>query len=336
MKSTVFVTIPIIAGAALLLAAGLALLIYFLVYKRRINRAVRGEGEAHAMPAPRGVAATVAAVVCAACLVALFVLVFGIRRDLAALSARLTASVSELDQRVLPLEEAGGVFETLDMHCAELDLKAHRMTVEFSAVPRVAPDDGVVRILFGGAEAELRKNGELYFGSASFDPVFGLAYEARAQYTANGAQVTRPLLFSMHSCLDGLVPQVRFELGDGSSAYEPEDGKTAVKLDGEVFYGLYRGRVEAAALEIGAGGSVFETRDVTSLFRESEGGYSAHLHVDGVYDTHGEELSVVLQLMASDGLVYRAELAACTPGRLVTLASRFASAYTPEGEMLLP
>ena len=63
---------------------------------------------------------------------------------------------------------------------------------------------------------------------------------------------------------------------------------------------------------------------------------TSHLHVDGVYDTHGEELSVVLQLMASDGLVYRAELAACTPGRLVTLASRFASAYTPEGEMLLP
>lgn len=79
-------------GTALLLAAGLALLIYFLVCKRRINRAVRGETEARAMPTPRGVAATVAAVVCAACLVALFVLVFGIRRDLAALSERLMAS----------------------------------------------------------------------------------------------------------------------------------------------------------------------------------------------------------------------------------------------------
>ncbi len=42
------------------------------------------------------------------------------------------------------------------------------------------------------------------------------------------------------------------------------------------------------------------------------------------------------RLTASDGLVCRAELASCTPGRLVTLASRFASAYTPEGEMLLP
>ncbi|MBR6429066.1 MAG: hypothetical protein IKS43_05360 [Clostridia bacterium] len=33
-------------GAALLLAAGLALLICFLVCKRHINRAVRGEAEA--------------------------------------------------------------------------------------------------------------------------------------------------------------------------------------------------------------------------------------------------------------------------------------------------
>lgn len=164
--------------AAAIIGAGV-LLIYFLVYKLTINKAVTAQsgGIKHKMPAPSSAAKTVIAVALTVLIVAVWIDIRSLKDAIENIGGRddsLSQRVIGLESEIYSLNEKlnreQSIFTKVDISYGKLDIKNHSVKISVSASPKSCTEEAELNIILGDNVIGLSKVGAgLFSGEIEVD-----------------------------------------------------------------------------------------------------------------------------------------------------------------------
>lgn len=168
--------------ASAIIGAGV-LLIYFLVYKLTINKAVTAQsgGVKHKMPAPSSAAKTVIAVALTVLIVAVWIDIRSVKEEALNIYSGLVQQMQNLESKVGYLESMinsvsdelkseKSIFTSVDISYGKPDVKNHSAKITVNAAPKSCTDEAEISIRMGDSSVKLAKIGTgMYSGEIEVD-----------------------------------------------------------------------------------------------------------------------------------------------------------------------
>jgi len=219
--------LPLFILAALIIGV----IIYFICYKRRINRALEGQESGAHMPM-----ASMETVVKVVVVIGALVMYSSLSSKITALQNDLTNTRNELTNEIMVLnyeldeleeqlkKEASMVSECT-YEFGEIDTKEHQVEVRFSVVPKSYSEDTKLSLDFRGETIALTNNGGGTFTGSKTFPIFEYVYEESVLHITEGDVTKTELLEEVpmgslcYECmpmLDVLSNSFRYEPGKGT------------------------------------------------------------------------------------------------------------------------
>lgn len=209
----------VVVFAALLALAGVAYLLYYFFYLKRVNRALKKAGHNWPIAEPRLAAKVILGIGAAACVLGLLFWTWRLQDRLDDMVeseeslryevANLRTEAERRHQELLEEIRAGNSqFSNCSYHVQKADIPGKELTVRLTAVPKELSETAEASLSVGGQTGPLDWNGGGFFeGSFPLDPFGPLEQEAVLSVTDGG--VTRS-------------EAVRIDLSDWRGSYFPE------------------------------------------------------------------------------------------------------------------
>lgn len=221
---------------------GLALLIYFLVYKASINKTLTNpdsEKRVKKMPALSSIAYIVIAIAVLAVIVGVWLDMRAAVEEVSGLYSSLSGQVfqleanlqEEIDSVADRLQKEKSLFTSVDISYGKPDYKNHSVKLTVNAVPKVGTEDTRVSVQLGdNYTVKLKKVGEgLYSGEAEIDFYKRYGDIALITITENGETRSEELDLSADDVKEKYRSELRYRVYGVDYSYR--DGKLNLKVD---------------------------------------------------------------------------------------------------------
>lgn len=169
----------ILIFTALLAVAALAFFLYGRFYRRRLDRAIRGDASVDPAPEPRNAGKFILIALVAACVLWFLIWTVKQQKRLAKLEEDISEQmfrISELlDEQAETLRQQNSVFADMQVHCSAIHPETNTMDLTFTVTTKSAAEDTRVRMGFGlpyGEPVSLSDFGEIVEMEQVSDKVF--------------------------------------------------------------------------------------------------------------------------------------------------------------------
>ncbi len=312
MSTKIALVAPILV---LLGIAAAAAIVYFLIYRSRINRSLQ-DGEGGAGPEPANVTRSGFIVVLIIALILMFLRIGGLSSQITVMNNTLQRQYDDirtLERYIVELKEsvnkANSSILDNDFEIISFSEKDNTAEIFFSVTPAEAKEDTKVSVVAGDKTVSLARTEKGTFEGTMKADIFGsLPGAVKALITTDGVTVSESLNYTLDGLWIEYLPQL---ITDGGGQTDVSGGKIRISWDSNVYFldSDYAGfDLKSARLIEEIDGKVVSEDDISSKLVKNQGMDSFNVKVDKKVSYSGRSYRLYVTAKDSKGYTHTAVL----------------------------